>query len=170
MSPKRRAALFSLGAACLASLAACAAPSDDQGPGEDAAEVVGGVFGDYNTPDKGNRWLMGVDISTLAKGQESRLSNEDAMFDQLVDRIEGFQKQLVDEGINENIMRAFHAKSQACVRGELQVKVPAGFTAAKVGVFAKDASYPVWLRLSNGVAYFQRDKEVERCHSSISSR
>jgi len=161
MSPKRRAVLFSLATACLASVAACAAPSDDSDPGMDSAEVVGGAFGDYNTPDRGNRWLKGVDVSTLTKGEESRLANEDAMFDQLVDRIEGFQQQLVDQGINQDVIRAFHAKTQACVRGEFQVKVPAGFTAAKVGVFANDASYPVWLRLSNGVAYFQKDKEVD---------
>jgi hypothetical protein len=136
----------------------CAAESEE--PAVDASEVVE-LFGNYSTPDPQNRWLKGVTVASLKRGEESRLANEDVIFDDLVDRIKLFQKQLVDAHINENVIRAFHAKPHACVMGEFQVSVPDGLDRAKIGLFATNARYPMWLRMSSGVAYFQQDKKVD---------
>jgi hypothetical protein len=156
----RRIALVVSLFAVPAAIVGCAAeePADDAG--QDESEVLG-LIGNYNTPDPGNRWLKRVNVANLSKGEESRLPDEDQMFDGLVDRIKLFQSKLVEAHVNESVIRAFHAKPHACVQAEFQVQVPDNLPRAKVGLFANNARYPMWLRLSNGVAYFQADKKVD---------
>jgi len=74
-------------------------------------------------------------------------------------------KSFVDE-VNDNtpaeggaIRRESHGKQQGCLRAKFEVT-----TDSSVGVFRSGASYPAWIRLSNGGAYQRddRDKHISR--------
>src|SRR5262249_16032056 len=59
-------------------------------------------------------------------------------------------------------LRGFHAKNQACLRGALNVVAPSDDgldlpAEARFGIFASPRSYPICLRLSNGVASLHHD-------------
>lgn len=57
--------------------------------------------------------------------------------------------------------RAFHKKLHACVLGTLQIdnsKLP---EQARVGLFAKNTSHPVWMRLSSGQSNRAADRKAD---------
>lgn len=140
----------SLAALAVAALAACApAPDEDVGDGS------GAFVADYTTPDPGNLWTRGVDLSRLALGEETVLPDEEAMFAGFAKEVASMQDRLAQRAGAK--VRGFHAKAHACVRGELHVRVPPALARARVGLFAEDASYPTWVRFSNGTGFVQAD-------------
>jgi hypothetical protein len=58
-----------------------------------------------------------------------------------------------DAAPDASIRRESHGKHQGCLRARFDVTAEAG-----AGVFEKGASYPAWIRLSNGGAYQKDDK------------
>jgi hypothetical protein len=70
-------------------------------------------------------------------------------------------KAFVDEAndgtaaVGGEVRRESHGKHQGCLRARFEVT-----TSANVGIFQQNASYPAWVRLSNGGAY-QRDDRQE---------
>jgi hypothetical protein len=59
------------------------------------------------------------------------------------------------EAHGTSVRRESHGKSQGCLRARFDVT-----TDANVGVFRQGASYPAWVRLSNGGAYQKDDKST----------
>lgn len=152
-APRFRRAL--LVAACAAA-AACgdASQSDDAAEGDESNFTL-----DPGTPDPNNPWMKGVDPASLAIGQEVVLPGEDQEFDEIAHTINWMQDQLASR--NGGVGRTFHQKLHACVLGEFHVAVADAASEARVGLFAKDATYPAWIRLSNGVGFRQKDKAVD---------
>lgn len=137
-------------------IAACAT----EGAQPDGEASGDNLLANYTTPDPNNPWTRGVDLSKLEIGEETILPNETAMFDGFADDIGGLQKRLVS--VNGAPVRGFHAKAHACVGGQLKVDVPASLgSRAKVGIFAENKTYSVWLRYSNGTGFVQSDKKSD---------
>jgi hypothetical protein len=139
--------------ALLTVVAGCAAQTDDS-TGQGSSEAV---TSHYSTPDPYNIWLKDVDLSKLTIGEENVLPNEEELFRGFVDVVKTIQEGTATKYGKKQ--RGFHAKPHACVEGELTINVPSDLRAAKVGLFAKDASYPVWIRYSNGVGFSQSDRK-----------
>lgn len=140
----------------IGAIAACATESS-----QDAGDSSGDdIRANYTTPDPNNPWTRGVDLSKLAIGEETILPNEKAMFDGFAGDVAELQQRVAP--LNHAVVRGFHAKAHACLKGELRVDVPASLGArAKVGIFATNASYPVWLRYSNGAGFIQADRKSD---------
>jgi hypothetical protein len=115
----------------------------------------------YTTPDDGNLWTQGQDLSTYAIGQENVLSNEDQIFAQMAADVTQMQNDLVNAGLNPALARGFHAKAHACALGTFTVASDTIPLAQRRGLFASDASYPVWVRFSNGVGFSESDKDTD---------
>ena len=113
----------------------------------------------YTTPDPGNLWTQGQDLSTYAIGQENVLANEDAIFAQMVSDVNSMQDQL--QSMNGALARGFHAKPHACVLGTFNVASDGLSAGQQRGLFQSDAAYPVWVRFSNGVGFSEKDKNVD---------
>jgi hypothetical protein len=137
--------------ACAAT--ACAAQSDPEA--DDAPNAFSLASLAPTTPDEHNPWMKGVDPSRLKIGEEVRLPDEDAMFQDMVSSIHQMQDAMASK--NGGVGRAFHQKPHACLLGELHVSPPPRPEMA-VGLFAKAATYPTWIRLSNGRGIKQADK------------
>lgn len=60
----------------------------------------------------------------------------------------------------KRVMRAFHAKSHACVGGELRV-LPDRDVRAQFGVFAETKTIPAWVRFSNGGGSVESDTKSD---------
>lgn len=153
MSPRSRRllvpALTSL--ACFAG--ACAASSSDSASSEDALRL-------HAAPDPYNDWTKDLDLSQVAVGEENFLPDEDARFTSIAERFTKLQDALahMNGGTPEH---GLHVKSHACVRGELAIKVPSSLSTVRAGFFATDATYPTWVRFSNGAAIRQADKKAD---------
>jgi len=155
---KRIRALGTLGlllttSSCLA--VGCAARDD-----EDVASGDNAIKNGYTTPDRNNLWTKDKPPSAMGIGEENFLPNEAEMFTGFARDIESMQERLAGVAGGDKV-RGFHAKAHACVRGELRVNVPASLPEAKVGLFAKDARYPTWIRYSNGTGFVQADKKTD---------
>jgi hypothetical protein len=147
-----------IGAAIVfAGVAAChGASSSDDGDGSESNLTVD--LG-ATTPDPANAWLAGVDPTSLAIGQEVVLPNEEQTFRGLVETVRQIQDSTAS--LNHGVSRGFHAKPHACVRGEFHVSVPDGAPQVRVGLFAKDAVYPAWVRFSSSASLKQDDKQPD---------
>jgi Catalase len=113
----------------------------------------------FTTPDPGNIWTQGQDLTTYAIGQENVLPSEQALFAQMVTDINSMQDQL--SSMNGGVARGFHAKPHACVLGTFNVASDSLSSAQQRGLFQTDASYPVWVRFSNGVGFSEKDGDVD---------
>lgn len=126
---------------------ACGATADHATAGDDA---------NFTSSDTHNLWAK----SDLKLGEENRLPNEEALFDDMADKVEQMQTTLM--AMNGNTKkRGFHAKSHLCVKGSFEVNVPDDLPEAKVGIFAENKSFPSWVRYSSGVGIAQADKHVD---------
>lgn len=165
MKLRRRLVLASSFASlALVSLAACSAAteSEEQGETADAISISNLVHlakGDLDRskPDPFNPWAK----KALAIGEENRLPDEDAEFKAIGSLVNRFQEHAKAEASAAKVSRAFHAKTHACVRGELSLDVSALPASAKVGLFAANAKYGAWARFSNGVGSKQSDKKLD---------
>lgn len=144
-------------------LAACSSPaSSDRSEG---ASVIGALqclaaHADWTTPDPGNIWTQGLDMSSQNIGDENVLPNEADVFSQMVQDVNAMQDQLASN-TGAPLARGFHAKAHACVLGTFHVRVPDSLSQARVGLFANDGDYPAWVRYSNGVGFGQADKNTD---------
>jgi hypothetical protein len=134
-------------------IAACTSEATGDDPASEDALILDL---DPRTADPGNRWMRGVSASRLAIGEEVILPGEEQEFAAIAKTLQGLQDRLAAK--NGGVGRTFHQKGHACVLGELHVAVPPEHPELKVGLFATDATYPTWLRFSNGVGFTQRDK------------
>ena len=68
--------------------------------------------------------------------------------------VQSFVDESNDPTTNAGVVRReSHGKAQGCLRARFDVTTRTG-----AGVFAEDASYPAWIRLSNGGAFQKSDK------------
>jgi hypothetical protein len=109
---------------------------------------------DRSAPDPTNQWSD----PNLALGEENFLGGEDAMFDEFATTVNDMQRATAKDGA---VDRGFHAKPHACVLGEMTVYDGVLPADQSVGLFAKAATYPTYVRFSNGVGYRQADKKVD---------
>ncbi len=88
--------------------------------------------------------------------------------DQQVLGVKSFVQEANDGNATEDssIRRESHGKAQGCLRAKVDVTTKTG-----AGVFKSGASYPAWIRLSNGGAYQKDDKSqhISRAGASSSS-
>lgn len=162
MLPTTRRRLLALVLAPLA-LAACAQAVDNGSESSDDALSLTNFQNlllnkiDRSKPDPSNEWAK----KDLALAEENFLDGEDAMFTgfaQTVRQIQDANKTSSSTGAPE---RGFHAKPHACMLGEMQVDPSALADADRVGLFATKATYPTYVRFSNGVGTRQADKKVD---------
>lgn len=149
----------------LVSLAACSAAAADDPEAEESADAIsianlyrlvrGNV--DRSKVDPANPWAQ----KTLAVGEENRIPGEDAELAEIAKLVNRFQDHAKSESSAPKLERAFHAKSHACTKGSLAVDPSALPSALRVGLFAEAASYPTWVRFSNGVGQKQSDKKLD---------
>ncbi len=85
--------------------------------------------------------------------------DEEAQFQSFMGRMNDIQRSIADL-TGHPVTRGFHAKAHACVAGELRV-LPDRDARARFGVFAKETSYPAWVRFSNGNGVIQADKKSD---------
>jgi hypothetical protein len=148
---RRHAPLAIVVATCVSAVA-CRAAVEETGAGEAPLSLSL----EPTTPDANNPWMKGVDASHLARGEEVILPNEDETFGEMVGAIKKMQDAMAAK--NGGVGRAFHQKPHACIPAELHVTPPAGHPELGVGLFAKEGTYPSWIRLSNGRGITQKDK------------
>lgn len=142
-----------LGAGCLAAPDEGAAASLD-GKGDEP-------YGPWLIPDGP------VGEAPQDRGEE--LDAELAEFEQMAAEIQTVMASAARFHHPGEMKRGFHAKSQGCVRAALTVldtpltfpaREPASWVApyTRHGIFATVASYPAWVRFSNGVGFSQADR------------
>lgn len=149
----------------LFALAACSAAVEEPDTSEESQDAIsvnnlyrlarGNV--DRSRPDPANPWAQ----RDLALGEENRLPGEDEELASIARLVNRFQDHAKKESGAKELARAFHAKSHACTRGSLRIdpqELPEG---ARVGLFARAAEYPTWVRFSNGVGQRQSDKKLD---------
>lgn len=136
--------------------------SDEAASDDDQGALLDGVLSPYVTPDPNNPWTKGVDLASYALGQENVLPDEDARFANLVTRVTALQDTLMTQRNGGTKLRGFHAKSHACVDGELTLFPPASIPA--VGLFAPEnvsSPHKTLVRLSNGVGFREADAKID---------
>ncbi len=146
-------------------LAACSAAAADDPDTEESQDAISisnlyrvarGTI-DRSKVDPANPWAQ----KDLALGEENRLPAEDAEFAEIAKLVNRFQDHARKESNAPKLERAFHAKSHACTLGSLQIDPAELAPAARVGLFAEAASYPTWVRFSNGVGQKQSDRKLD---------
>jgi hypothetical protein len=140
-----------------AALAACEAQSNDGD--SNGADLAAAIAINPTAPDPFNRWMKGVDPATLGIGEEVVLPDEAASFATIGDAVHAMQDALAKQ--NGGVNRFVHVKSPMCALGEFSVHVPSSHPEARVGLFAKDASFPAWVRFSNGLSSPHSDSTVD---------
>lgn len=139
----------------------CGTKSDDTSDEDDGA-LLDGILSPYETPDPNNPWTKDADLGSYDLGQENVLPKEDARFAALSGRVRALQDKLTKAENDGKPARTFHAKSHACLNGELRLRSGTGLPAA--GLFAPEnlaKPHPTLVRLSNGVGFSQADKKVD---------
>lgn len=148
----------------LGALLACSAAVAEEDPSETAdaisvSNLVRLVRGkvDRSKSDPANPWAQ----TDLGIGEEFRLPDEDAEFAAIGRLVNRFQDGSKKDSGAKKLERAFHAKSHACMLGQLAIDPAALPASARVGLFAEPATYATWARFSNGVGQKQSDKKVD---------
>ena len=93
----------------------------------------------------------------LGLGQDMVLPGEQEAIQQIIARSE--QEVLEHAARNDFARRDAHAKAHGCVKAFVDITPGALTPAERVGVFAKEATFPAWIRFSNGSPILQTDKE-----------
>lgn len=112
---------------------------------------------DRSAPDPHNPWA----VRDLGIGEEYRLAGEAQEFADIARLVNKFQDRSKRDSGETSASRAFHAKSHACVLGSLSIEPSKLPPTARVGLFEKAATYPTWVRFSNGVGSKQSDKKLD---------
>lgn len=139
----------------------CGTKSEDSSDEDDGA-LLDGLLSPYETPDPNNPWTKNADLASYDLGQENVLADEDARFAQLSSRVRTLQDKITKAKNDGKPERTFHAKSHACLNGELRLRSGTGLPAA--GLFSPEnvaKPHPTLVRLSNGVGFRQADKKVD---------
>ncbi|MFO0670599.1 MAG: hypothetical protein U0235_13370 [Polyangiaceae bacterium] len=124
--------------------------------------MLDGLLSLYETPDPNNPWTKNADLASYDLGQENVLADEDARFAQLEPRPRAARQDITKAKNDGKPERTFHAKSHACLNGELRLRSGTGLPAA--GLFSPEnvaKPHPTLVRLSNGVGFRQADKKVD---------
>jgi len=160
---RRRRLLVSMVA--FGALAACSAAAADDPATQESQDAIsisnlyklvrGNI--DRSKVDPANPWAQ----TKLGIGEEYRLPGEDAEFAAMAKQVNEFQTRAKKDSGASKIQRAFHVKSHACNLGSLRIDPSALPAEAKIGLFAEAATYPTWVRFSNGVGSKQSDRKVD---------
>jgi hypothetical protein len=148
----------------LAITAACSSSdtSEDEGSSADAISIrnLAALLGDKvdrTTVDPYNPWAK----KRLGIGEENVLPGEAEEFEGYAKLVNTMQSRAKQDARASTVLRTFHAKPHACVRGELTIDNRALPEAARVGLFAANGAYPTWARFSNGVGTPQADRKAD---------
>src|SRR4051794_40887103 len=90
--------------------------------------------------------------------QESISPDEAERFERYAVELQQLQKARAQKG--DPMRRALHAKQLRGLRGEFTV-LPELPEFARVGLFATPATYPAWVRFSNGTSGQQSDHKMD---------
>ena len=87
-------------------------------------------------------------------------ADEEAAFTAFSEQIRAIQQRQARDH-DQTVQRGFHAKAHGCLEGTL-VPLADRDPRTRYGVFADDdASWPVWVRFSNGVGWSQKDRALD---------
>jgi hypothetical protein len=112
------------------------------------------------TPAEDDAGSSDQDQTTAREEFEEEIRpGEQAEFRRFMTEMNEIQKQASTES-RHPITRGFHAKSHACVAGQLRV-LPDRDARARFGVFANDTTYPAWIRFSNGQGVSRPDSKSD---------
>lgn len=162
MFKKRKITFFLLAAL---GLAACAASTTSaEGTAADADELSidnlrrlwRGTI-DRSVVDPFNPWAQ----TKLGLGEEYILPGEAAEFATFASQVRDIQREAQEKSGKPTLNRAFHAKSHACVRGELSLDPKELSADRRIGLFQSAAKYVTYARFSNGVGDVQSDKKMD---------
>lgn len=90
-------------------------------------------------------------------GQEFEMPGETANIQAVADRSEAFVRTTYAD--DRPARRDAHAKSHGCVTAEFTVDNSRLDPAHRIGIYATNATYPAWIRFSNGAFHLQPDDE-----------
>ncbi len=112
---------------------------------------------DRSVVDPFNPWAQ----IKLGLGEEYILPGEAAEFTTFASQVRDFQREAQEKSGQSKLNRAFHAKSHACVRGELSLDPKELSADRRIGLFQNAENYVTYARFSNGGGDVQSDKKMD---------